>query len=204
MIDSHEASEALADIDEHAPPCPAVADLRSRQPDDDHVGRARFRRLYHYLFDAEPRFCRLGHGLWHRHHRLAALSSINRPRSGVRTFGPKFFIAFALFVAFGGFCCVLGQFGPRQISAFWPVYFLMMYSIAGLWFGLRLHRHSALPSSALTLIGYFYLGSAFDLWMGFQQWRRPCPRRSVDAAGLAMAELDDIIHQPLRCESWRR
>jgi hypothetical protein len=68
--------------------------------------------------------------------------------------------------AFGIFCCMLGQFGPRQISTFWPVYFMMMYSIAGLWFGYAFIGIGLLVS-ALTLIGYFYAGNAFDLWMAF-------------------------------------
>ena len=96
----------------------------------------------------------------------AALSSINRPRSGVRSFDLKFFIAYALFLAFGIFCCVLGQFGPRQISTFWPVYFMMLYGIAGLWFGYAFIA-IGLGVTALTLIGYFWLGSTFDLWMAF-------------------------------------
>jgi hypothetical protein len=166
LIDSHEASEALADI-------------------DDMVRRVRQSRIYdlasqlmimwgvlvfvgYIITYLMPSHAFVGWAMvygigipgW------AALSSINRPRSGVRTFGPKFFIAFALFVAFGGFCRLLGQFGPRQISAFWPVYFLMMYSIAGLWFGYAFIA-IGLTVSALTLIGYFYLGNAFDLWMAF-------------------------------------
>ena len=41
MIDSQQASEALSDIDQIVAR-PAVADLRSRQPDHDPVGRAGF------------------------------------------------------------------------------------------------------------------------------------------------------------------
>jgi hypothetical protein len=166
MIDSREASEALAGI-------------------DDMVRRVRQSRIYDlasqmmimwgvlvfvgYLVTYfMPRHAFVGWTLvyaigiagW------AALSSINRPRSGVRAFDLKFFIAFALFLAFGIFCCVLGQFGPRQISTFWPVYFLMMYSIAGLWFGYAFIA-IGLAVTALTLVGYFWLGSAFDLWMAF-------------------------------------
>ena len=107
----------------------------------------------------------------------AALSSINRPRSGVRSFGLKFFIAFALFAAFGIFCCVLGQFGPRQISAFWPIYFMMVYTIAGLWVGYAFVA-IGLGITALTLIGFFFLGNAFDLWMAF-----------VDGGGLLLGGL---------------
>ena len=66
-------------------------------------------------------------------------------------------IAFVLFFAFGFFCtCALGHFGPRQISAFWPIYFMLIYIIAGLWFGLAFIA-IGLAVSALTLAGYFWL-----------------------------------------------
>ena len=61
---------------------------------------------------------------------------INWPQSGRAHLRPRnSCYAFALIVAFGVFCCVLGHFGPRQLSAFWPIYFMLFYSIAGLWFG---------------------------------------------------------------------
>jgi hypothetical protein len=43
---------------------------------------------------------------------------------------------------------------------------MMMYSIAGLWFGYAFIGIGLLVS-ALTLVGYFYAGNAFDLWMAF-------------------------------------
>ena len=70
--------------------------------------------------------------------------------------------------------------------------------IAGLWFG-RAFVAIGLGVTALTLIGYFFVaGAAFLPWMAL-----------VNGGGLvlgglwmrrtsAMAELDDIIHQPLR------
>ena len=74
--------------------------------------------------------------------------------------------AYALFYAFGYFCCeVLGQFGPRELGAFWPIYFMLFYVLAGLWFG-RAFVVLGLAITVLTLIGYFYvLGGAFLLWM---------------------------------------
>jgi hypothetical protein len=96
----------------------------------------------------------------------AWLSVANQPRSGVRTFGLKFFLAFVMFFAFGAFCCVFGHFGPRQLSTFWPIYFMLMYGIAGLWFGYAFIA-IGVAVTALTLVGYFYLGGAFDLWMAF-------------------------------------
>ena len=43
---------------------------------------------------------------------------------------------------------------------------MLVYSIAGLWVG---HAFVAigLCISAPTLIGYFFVGDAFDLWMAF-------------------------------------
>ena len=166
MIDRSEASAALDDI-------------------DDMVRRVRQSRIYDlasqmmvmwgvlvfagYLVTwLVPRWAGIGWiavyvigiGGW------GVFSTINRPKSGVRTFDPKFLVAFALFFAFGIFCCVLGQFGPRQLSTFWPIYFMLFYSIAGLWFGYAFIA-IGLGITALTLIGYFAAGDVFDLWMAF-------------------------------------
>ena len=53
---------------------------------------------------------------------------------------------------------MLGHFTPRQMGAFWPIYFMLLYIIAGLWFG---HAFVAigLSISALTLVGYFFVGA---------------------------------------------
>jgi len=102
----------------------------------------------------------------------------NRARHGVRTFDPRVLAAVALFVAFGLFCSVgLGHFTGRQMGAFWPIYVMLFYSIAGLWFG-RAFVVIGLSVTALTLIGYFFLGNAFDLWMAF-----------VDGGGLFLGGL---------------
>ena len=87
-------------------------------------------------------------------------------------------IAFLLFFAFGFLCTsVLGQFTPRQIGAFWPIYFMLLYIIAGLWMG---HAFVAigLGISVLALVGYFFIGDWFDLWMAF-----------VDGGGLMLGGL---------------
>jgi hypothetical protein len=83
-----------------------------------------------------------------------------------RTFDARMLFALLLFIAFGIFCCWLGHFTPRQLGTFWPIYFMLVYTIAGLWVG---HAFVAigLCISALTLIGYFFVGDAFDLWMAF-------------------------------------
>ncbi len=95
------------------------------------------------------------------------ISPLNRARSGIRTFDIRMFAAFLLFVAFGIFCSVwLGHFTPRQTGTFWPIYFMLFYTIAGLWVG-QAFVAIGLGIIALTLIGYFFVGSAFDLWMAF-------------------------------------
>jgi uncharacterized membrane protein YeaQ/YmgE (transglycosylase-associated protein family) len=95
------------------------------------------------------------------------ISPLNRARSGIRTFDIRMFAAFLLFVAFGIFCSVwLGHFTPRQMGTFWPIYFMLFYTIAGLWVG-QAFVAIGLGIIALTLIGYFFVGSAFDLWMAF-------------------------------------
>jgi hypothetical protein len=166
MIDSRQATEALAEI-------------------DDMVRRVRQSRIYElasqmmvmwgalvfagYLVTwLAPRYAGIG---WVAVYVIglagwAAFSAINRPRSGVRSFDAKFLLAFAMFVAFGAFCCWLGHFGPRQLTTFWPIYFMVFYSIAGLWFG---HAFIAIGLAviALTLVGFFWIGDAFDLWMAF-------------------------------------
>ena len=64
-----------------------------------------------------------------------AISALNRARYGIRTFDFRMFAAFLLFIAFGIFCNWFGHFTPRQMGTFWPIYFMLMYCIAGLWFG---------------------------------------------------------------------
>jgi hypothetical protein len=177
MIDSREASEALADI-------------------HDIVGRVRQSRIYDlasqmmvmwgvlvfagYLVTyLVPPYAVMGWvsvyvigiGGW------GAFSAINWPKSGVRTFDLKLLYALAMIIVFGVFCCVFGHFGPRQLSTFWPIYFMLFYSIAGLWFGYAFIA-IGVAVTALTLVGYIYLGNSFDLWMAF-----------VNGGGLALGGL---------------
>ena len=91
--------------------------------------------------------------------------SATHARSGIRTFDLKIFAAFFLFFAFGILWSVgIGHFTPRQLGVFWPTYFMMIYSIVGLWVGAALVA-IGLGITALTLIGYFFVGAWFDLWM---------------------------------------
>ena len=87
-------------------------------------------------------------------------------RTGLRTFDGRVLVAYLLFFAFGLLCSqVLGHYGPRQLGAFWPIYFMLFYTLAGLWFGSAFVA-IGLGITVLTLIGYFFVdGAAFLLWM---------------------------------------
>ena len=91
--------------------------------------------------------------------------------------------AFLLFLAFGIFCCWLGRFTPRQIGTFWPIYFMLFYTIAGLWIG-NAYVVIGLGITALTLIGYFFIGALVRALDGGGQRRRADPRGLVDAPEL--------------------
>ena len=94
-----------------------------------------------------------------------AISAAGYSRTGVRSFDGRMLIAFLLFIAFGVFCCWLGHLAtPRQIGTFWAIYFMLVYTIAGLWVG---HAYVAigLAITALTLVGYFFAGDWFEPWM---------------------------------------
>lgn len=97
----------------------------------------------------------------------AAVSVFSRARAGLRGFDPRILAAYLMFFAFGFFCVsVLGHFTPRQLGTFWPIYFMLMYCMAGLWFGYAFIA-IGLAVTALTLVGYYFIGAAFPLWMAF-------------------------------------
>ena len=93
-----------------------------------------------------------------------AVSAFTYSRTGVRTFDRRMLIAFLLFFAFGFVTCALGHFGPREIGTFWAIYFMLVYTVAGLWVGIAFVV-IGLSISALTLIGYFLVGPWFEPWM---------------------------------------
>ena len=95
-----------------------------------------------------------------------AVSLFQLPGTVGRSFDIRMAMAFLLFFAFGLLCStVFGHFGPREMGAFWPIYFMLIYCIAGLWFGSAFVA-IGLGITALTLIGYFFVtGDAFLLWM---------------------------------------
>jgi hypothetical protein len=167
VIDSKEASAALADI-------------------DDIVQRVRQSRLYEMASLAAiwwgvlvfagnvatwlwPNF---GATIWITVNvtgviGLFVIGVYMRSHSGVQSFDFRIFVMFVLFFAFGVFCVsILGHFNAREQGAFWPVYFMLFYAMAGLWFGYAFVA-IGLAITALTLIGFFYIGEAFPLWMAF-------------------------------------
>jgi hypothetical protein len=94
------------------------------------------------------------------------VSAFGYTRTRVRAFDFRMLAALLLLIAFGLFCCWLGHFTPRQLGTFWPIYFMVIYVIVGLWVG-QAFVAIGLSIIALTLICYFYIGDAFDLWMAF-------------------------------------
>ena len=73
--------------------------------------------------------------------------------------------AMTLFIGFGLlWCIVFGKFGPRELDAFWATFFMLGYTIAGLWFG-RAFIAIGLTITALTVAGYLWAGPWFTPYM---------------------------------------
>jgi uncharacterized membrane protein len=94
-----------------------------------------------------------------------AISAATRARTGVSTVDGRALAAFLLFLGFGYLWTLgLGHFTPRQMDTFWPIYFMLVYTMVGLWVGVAFVA-IGLGISALTLIGYFFIGDWFHVWM---------------------------------------
>jgi hypothetical protein len=94
-----------------------------------------------------------------------AISAFGYPKTGVRTFSVRMLLAFLLFIAFGMFVCGLGHLTTaRELGTFWAIYFMLVYTIAGLWVGYAFVA-IWLGVTALTLVGYFFVGNWFEPWM---------------------------------------
>ena len=165
MIDSQQASEALSEI-------------------NDIVRRVRQSRIYNLaslmmiMWGALVFAANIASFLWPRFAGYAwlavyvtgiagsfAISTFGYPRTGVRTFDIRMLVAFLLFIAFGTFCCGLGHFTtPRQLGTFWAIYFMLVYTIAGLWIGYAFVV-IGVGVTALTLVGYFFVGDWFEPWI---------------------------------------
>lgn len=108
----------------------------------------------------------------------AAIGAFNRTKGSRPSFDWRLLSTVVLFFGFGFLCTqTLGEFGPRQLSAFWPIYFMLPFAIVGLW-AARGFVVIGLSVAALTLAGYFFAAGWFDLWMAF-----------VNGGGLALAGL---------------
>lgn len=167
MIDSKQAAEALSDVDE------IVRRVRQSQIYDTASqsmilwgGLVFAGNLVTYL---APRYAGYAWILVYVAGiaGTAAVSVFNRARFGLRSFDLRILAVYLMFFAFGFFCVnVLGHFTPRQLGTFWPIYFMLMYCMAGLWFGYAFIA-IGLAVTALTLVGYYFIGAAFPLWMAF-------------------------------------
>jgi hypothetical protein len=108
----------------------------------------------------------------------AAIGAFNRAGRSRQSFDWRLLSTFVLFFGFGFLCTLtLGDFSPRQLSAFWPIYFMLPFAIVGLW-AARAFVVIGLGVAALTLVGFFFAADWFDLWMAF-----------VNGGGLALAGL---------------
>jgi hypothetical protein len=165
MIDSRQASEALSDIDE------MVRRVRQSQTYD----LASLTMMFWGVLVLSGNIAnwlwpRDGNHIWIAVNVAGALATlaIIYFRTDPHPFDVRMLVAYLLFFAFGYFCTkVLGDFTPRQLGTFWPIYFMLFYAIAGLWLGYAFVL-IGVGISLLTLIGYFYVGgAAFLLWMAF-------------------------------------
>jgi hypothetical protein len=165
MIDSRQASEALSDIDE------MVRRVRQSQTYDLASLTMMFWGVLVFAGNiANWLWPRDGNHIWIAVNVAGALATlaIIYFRTDPHPFDVRMLVAYLLFFAFGYFCTkVLGDFTPRQLGTFWPIYFMLFYAIAGLWLGYAFVL-IGVGISLLTLIGYFYVGgAAFLLWMAF-------------------------------------
>lgn len=86
-------------------------------------------------------------------------------RSGARrSFDPRPISAYAVFIGFGVALVGLGHYGPREIGAFWTLYFMTAYTMAGFWLG-RAYVLIGAAVALLTMLGYAFAGPWFALWM---------------------------------------
>ena len=97
---------------------------------------------------------------------LATIVILRTRSTGAGKFPLRILAAFAIIYAFGWvWATLIGQFGPRELTAFWPTLFLLGFAIAGLVFGL-----------VLSAIGIAWRRSSSPATCGRAQ-RSPCGRR---------------------------
>jgi predicted neutral ceramidase superfamily lipid hydrolase len=89
----------------------------------------------------------------------------DRDKAKSRALEIKLLAAFVILVAFGLLWSrCFAHFPPRALSAFWPTYFMLAYTLAGLWLGAAF-MVIGLGVTALTVLGFLVAGDVFDLWM---------------------------------------
>ncbi|WP_158814947.1 hypothetical protein [Methylocapsa sp. S129] len=107
-----------------------------------------------------------------------AIGVFDRLEQVRKSFDWRLLSALLLFFGFGFLCTLtLGDFAPRALSAFWPIYFMLPFAIVGLW-AARAFVFIGVSVMVLTLIGFFFAGPWFNLWMAF-----------VNGGGLLLAGL---------------
>lgn len=165
MIDSEQARAALDDIND------VVRRVRQSQIYEiSSVIITMWGVLVFAAYIANYTWPRQGYTIWTVANLIGltlsiAIGVLKNVRSGARAFPTRSLISFLLIGVFGVFCSVvLGHFGPRQMIVFWALYGMMFYALAGLWFGYAFIVIAAC-TTALTLVGYYYVGAAFLLWM---------------------------------------
>ena len=88
-----------------------------------------------------------------------------RARTKVQTWDSRIHYALIVMICFGAFWVYLiPREHYREIAAFWPTLFMFGYVVAGFWLG-RFFTYCGLIVTALTIVGYFWLGAWFYLWM---------------------------------------
>jgi hypothetical protein len=115
------------------------------------------------LFYAFPRLAAMG---WFSVDLIGVVLTILMLRhdlSGRGRFPLRVLATFALFYGFGWIWAdVIGDLGPRQLSAFWPTLFEFGYAVAGLWFGAAF-LVIGLGAAGLTVAAYLWAGDGFWL-----------------------------------------
>ncbi len=164
MIDSREASEALSDINDIAQRVrqSTIYNLASLTMIwwgvlvfAGNLGSFQWPRYAGYIWLAVYAAGIVGSSMF---------SAMDYRRTGIRSFDFRILAALVLFIAFGMFTSWLGHFTPRQLGTFWTIYFMLVYVVAGLWFGTAFVV-IGLSVTVLTLIGYFSIGAWFEPWM---------------------------------------
>jgi len=95
---------------------------------------------------------------------VAATLWILRGETGYgRRFPWRLAAAYALFYGFGWIWAdVIGEMGPRQLTAFWPMLFEFGFAVAGLWFGWAFFV-IGVGAAALTTAAFLWSGASYWL-----------------------------------------